>query len=190
MRSTNFLCSHGILCTKVCYNCYSLYCGTHGTTSSGREVFSRFSGLPGPVHDLNVQKVGSLPYIPRLDLPDIPVDKGMDVAAEVHAPPASRRPQPAPRKLVQGTLWKCHLSGQGCLRGDESVSDEGFRSLPVTNPATPHPRQPGNWSLPLVRQDGLRSLQLSPMELEGFDSATTTKGGDSDDVGNGNKTGH
>ena len=82
------------------------------------------------------QKVGSLPYVPRLDHPEEAVEQAgvSTTSVEVHHPP--QPPTPALWTTVPGaSRWRHQSCVQGRPIGEESESEESCRSLPVMSPS-------------------------------------------------------
>ena len=95
-------------------------------------------------------KVGSLPYVLRLDRMDQAVAQATPtvVDVEVHRPP----PTPALRTTVPVVSRQRHRSsGQALPNGVGSESDEDNCSLPVMNLGRSTPPQPGDRSRPSAR---------------------------------------
>ena len=88
------------------------------------------------------QKLGTLPYVPRLDKPDqaVPTTEASDMVEELSLSPiraASPFPVPAPRPSIPSASRRRHHSyAQGRLLDVESVSEEEYHSLPASLPAT------------------------------------------------------
>ena len=102
-------------------------------------------GLLDPFQVSTPQKVGSLPYVPRLDSPDQAVRQVRDSATAVELPHSPLRastpiPAPLPRTSVPSASRRRHHS---CARerplGEGSGSGEEFHSLPVLSIGTSTP---------------------------------------------------
>ena len=100
---------------------------------------SAFLGSLGSLDPFQVstpRKVGSLPYVPRLDYPEETVEQaGVSVTSvEVHRPPQASTPAltPALRTSVPAaSRWRHQSWVQGRPTGGESESREDCRSLLV-----------------------------------------------------------
>ena len=141
------------------------------------------------------RKVGSLPYVPRLDhLKEAVEQAGVSVTSvEVHRPPQASTPAPTPalRTSVPAASRRHHqLCVQGRPTGGESESEEDCRFLPVMSLGSMTPPQRGARSKLSVRPVGHRSRlqslgdvlltdvisRMKALEVEGFVAPKTTKG--------------
>ena len=159
---------------------------------------SAFLGSLGSLDPFQVstpRKVGSLPYVPRLDYPEEAVEQaGVSVTSvEVHRPPQASTPAPTPalRTSVPAASRRHHqLCVQGRPTGGESESGEDCRSLPVMSLGSMTPPQHGAHLRPSARPVGHRSrlrssgdvsltdviLRMKALELEGSVAPKTIKG--------------